>query len=115
MMCASRLGRSNATERSFGWADGGGDQGADPDPDGVSPTIRPAEDALTKAPPSFAPPSSTLAIAHDFNNVLSVIISNAQFLAEGLPAGEQPQRDALEILAAAQRAVLLTKRLLARR
>ena len=50
-------------------------------------------------------------IAHDFNNLLVSILSNASFLAENLPEGEQ-REDAREILEAGERAAGLTRQLL---
>jgi two-component system, cell cycle sensor histidine kinase and response regulator CckA len=51
-------------------------------------------------------------IAHDFNNLLTVICGYAEFLRDGLAAGQQ-RRDAEEIVQAAARAAGLTKQLLA--
>jgi PAS domain S-box-containing protein len=52
-------------------------------------------------------------IAHDFNNILAAILANAEFLREGLVAGDPRREDAEEILASAQRAAALTRQLLA--
>jgi len=53
------------------------------------------------------------AVAHDFNNYLSVIINGAQFLRQGLPDGDQKLEDIANIEAAANRAANLTRQLLA--
>ena len=52
-------------------------------------------------------------IAHDFNNMLTAILGNAQFLADGLPPGDQRRADVDEITKAATRASTLTQQLLA--
>jgi two-component system cell cycle sensor histidine kinase/response regulator CckA len=52
-------------------------------------------------------------IAHDFNNLLTVILGFTEFLIERLPRDEDLHRNATEIRAAAQRATLLTRQLLA--
>ncbi len=52
-------------------------------------------------------------IAHDFNNLLTVIIGNVDFLRESLDPTDARKKDADEIWAAADRASILTRQLLA--
>jgi hypothetical protein len=52
-------------------------------------------------------------VAHDFNNILSVIISYGQFVKANVPAGSEAAEDVGEVLAAADRATALTRQLLA--
>jgi two-component system, cell cycle sensor histidine kinase and response regulator CckA len=52
-------------------------------------------------------------VAHDFNNVLSVILSYSEMLAAGLEPGDPMRGDLDEILAAGKRAADLTRQLLA--
>lgn len=52
-------------------------------------------------------------VAHDFNNVLSVILSYATFLGDGAPPGSALREDLDEIRKAAERAARLTAQLLA--
>jgi PAS domain S-box-containing protein len=52
-------------------------------------------------------------VAHDFNNVLAVIISYAQLLLEGLSSADPMHDDITEIKTAAERAATLTRQLLA--
>jgi two-component system cell cycle sensor histidine kinase/response regulator CckA len=52
-------------------------------------------------------------IAHDFNNLLSVILSYTFFAAEGLPDDDPRGDDLKEVKLAAERAVALTRQLLA--
>jgi signal transduction histidine kinase/CheY-like chemotaxis protein len=52
-------------------------------------------------------------VAHDFNNILSVILAFVDFLVDGLESNERLRTDALEIKRAAERAVSLTRQLLA--
>ncbi|MBI5525140.1 MAG: response regulator [Deltaproteobacteria bacterium] len=52
-------------------------------------------------------------VAHDFNNILSVIMSYAGFLLEQFPQGAPGHEDALEIKKAGERAGALTRQLLA--
>lgn len=51
-------------------------------------------------------------VAHDFNNLLSVIINFTTFAMEELEDGTQPADDLARALGAAERAVLLSRRLL---
>jgi PAS domain S-box-containing protein len=53
------------------------------------------------------------AVAHDFNNMLAVILNNASFLKSDLPVGDPRLPDVDEIDRAATRAADLTKQLLA--
>jgi PAS domain S-box-containing protein len=52
-------------------------------------------------------------IAHDFNNALSVVLTYATLVLQGLPEGEPARADILEIQRAGQRAARLTQQLLA--
>jgi PAS domain S-box-containing protein len=51
-------------------------------------------------------------VAHDFNNILTVIGASASFLLEELDVGDPRRRDAEEIRAAGDRAAALTRQLL---
>lgn len=51
-------------------------------------------------------------VAHDFNNMLSVILSYAQLVRRALPAGSEVDADVLEIEKAGKRAAELTRQLL---
>jgi PAS domain S-box-containing protein len=52
-------------------------------------------------------------VAHDFNNLLSVILSYTDFALEGLRSGGAIQEDLQEVKRAGERAVVLTRQLLA--
>jgi PAS domain S-box-containing protein len=52
-------------------------------------------------------------VAHDFNNMLTVVLSAGRFARDALPAGHPARADVDEILGVAGRAVLLTRQLLA--
>jgi two-component system cell cycle sensor histidine kinase/response regulator CckA len=52
-------------------------------------------------------------VAHDFNNILSVVLSYSQMLAASLQPGDPMRADLEEISAAGERAVALTRQLLA--
>jgi len=52
-------------------------------------------------------------VAHDFNNILSIIINYAQFLLEKMDAKSQEYLDCNEIIKAGQKAANLTRQLLA--
>src|SRR5690606_15585763 len=52
-------------------------------------------------------------VAHDFNNVLAVVLMSAQFLLDEPPEGDPRRADMMEILAAAERGAALTRQLLA--
>ncbi len=52
-------------------------------------------------------------VAHDFNNILAVILANCQFLMEDLPLSDPRRQDALNISQAAERAVALTRQITA--
>src|SRR5688572_21428501 len=52
-------------------------------------------------------------VAHDFNNILTAILSYSDFLIEALPANDPRGDDAREIRRAARRATTLTGQLLA--
>jgi nitrogen-specific signal transduction histidine kinase len=51
-------------------------------------------------------------VAHEFNNLLSVILNSAQLAREALPASHPSRQDIDEVLAAAERAQSLTQKLL---
>ena len=51
-------------------------------------------------------------VAHDFNNMLGVILNYASFVAEELPEGSPARDDVAEIQQAAERAATLTRQLL---
>ncbi len=51
-------------------------------------------------------------VAHDFNNILAVILNYAEFVAEELPEGSPALADVEEIHRAAERAAALTRQLL---
>ena len=52
-------------------------------------------------------------VAHDFNNILTVILSNAHYLAKEIGPSDPMRRDVEEIRQAGQRAASLTRQLLA--
>ncbi len=52
-------------------------------------------------------------VAHDFNNVLTVIANYARFINDGLPVGDELRDDAAEIVRASDRASSLVRQLLA--
>ena len=52
-------------------------------------------------------------VAHDFNNILTAIKFYAELVRKAMPPGDQRRDDAAEILSAADRAVSLTRQLLA--
>jgi nitrogen-specific signal transduction histidine kinase/CheY-like chemotaxis protein len=52
-------------------------------------------------------------VAHDFNNVLAVVLANSQFLIDDLAEGDPRRSDAEEIKAAGEFAASLTRQLLA--
>ncbi|HOU55124.1 MAG TPA: PAS domain-containing protein [Myxococcota bacterium] len=52
-------------------------------------------------------------VAHDFNNMLTVILSYAQMIQEAPVAGTESSQEVGEIIAAAQRSAALTRQLLA--
>ena len=52
-------------------------------------------------------------VAHDFNNILSVILSSAGFALDGVREGDPLREDILEIEKAGKRAAALTRQLLA--
>jgi two-component system, cell cycle sensor histidine kinase and response regulator CckA len=52
-------------------------------------------------------------VAHDFNNLLSIVLSYSELLAEDLKEGDPMRADLDEIKGAGQRAVALTRQLLA--
>ena len=52
-------------------------------------------------------------VAHDFNNILSVILSYASLAAAGLPEGHPSRDDLEEVRSSAERAAALTRQMLA--
>jgi PAS domain S-box-containing protein len=52
-------------------------------------------------------------VAHDFNNILSIILSLTGLVAEEFPAGDSRREDLGEVLRAGERAAQLTRQLLA--
>ena len=52
-------------------------------------------------------------VAHDFNNIMQVILGHTQFVREGLPVDDPRCEDLEQIRKAAERAVTLTRQLLA--
>jgi len=52
-------------------------------------------------------------VAHDFNNMLAVIVGHAELALENLPPADDTRRDLEEIHAAAQKSASLTRQLLA--
>jgi len=52
-------------------------------------------------------------VAHDFNNMLTVILSYAQMIEEARRTGADPSQEIREIIAAAERSASLTRQLLA--
>jgi PAS domain S-box-containing protein len=84
--------------------------------DGVIADItarRQLEEGLRQAQKMEAIAQLTGGIAHDFNNILAAILANSHFLLEELAADDPRHADAGEIKLAAERAVALTRQLLA--
>ena len=52
-------------------------------------------------------------VAHDFNNLMSVVLSYVGFVTESLPADDPRRADLAEVQKAAERAAVLTRQLLA--
>ena len=74
---------------------------------------RRAEEQLRQAQKMDAVGRLAGGVAHDFNNMLMIIIGFTDFLLTSLPAGARPHADAEEIKKAAERASALTRQLLA--
>ncbi len=71
-----------------------------------------AEAALLRAQKMEAIGQLTGGVAHDFNNILGVILSFAGFVRDDLPDDDPRQEDIVEVLRAADKAVALTRQLL---
>ena len=52
-------------------------------------------------------------VAHDFNNILAVVLSFAEFVRDALPEHDELREDIIEVLNAADRGAGMTRRLLA--
>jgi PAS domain S-box-containing protein len=74
---------------------------------------RKLEEQLQQAQKLEATGSLAAGVAHDFNNVLSVVLSYSELLASGLKAGDPMLEDLQQIRAAGLRAAALTRQLLA--
>jgi len=74
---------------------------------------RKLEEQLNQAQKLEATGSLAAGVAHDFNNVLSVVLSYSELLGAGLKAGDPMLEDLNQIRAAGLRAAALTRQLLA--
>lgn len=70
------------------------------------------EDQLRQAQKMEAVGQLTGGLAHDLNNILTVVIGNAEVMADALPADAALQEDLTELLAAAKRGAMMISRLL---
>ncbi|HEY1558529.1 MAG TPA: EAL domain-containing protein [Kofleriaceae bacterium] len=75
--------------------------------------LRKTEEQLRQAQKMEAIGRLAGGVAHDFNNILTVVQSYACFLEEALDATDARQADAIEIRRAAERAAAITRQLLA--
>jgi two-component system, cell cycle sensor histidine kinase and response regulator CckA len=71
------------------------------------------EEQLRNAQRMQALAQLTGGITHEFNNLLTVVLSNTQFLLDALELHDPRRDDALEVHAAAERAAELTRQLIA--
>ena len=78
----------------------------------VEGTLRQTEDQLRHAQKMEAIGRLAGGVAHDFNNILSVILSYGELVQQGLPGPSAVLDDVVEIRRAAQRAAGLTRQLL---
>ena len=74
--------------------------------------LRQAEDRLAQAQGAELIGRIAGDIAHDFNNVLTLIVGSADFLAASLPEDDRRRDDVASIIAASERAAALTRQLL---
>jgi PAS domain S-box-containing protein len=75
--------------------------------------LRRSEDQLRQAQKMEAVGSLAGGVAHDFNNILTIIKGYCQLLIRSLGEGAKGHREIVEVLKAAERAAALTRQLLA--
>jgi PAS domain S-box-containing protein len=74
---------------------------------------RKLEEQLLRSQKLEAVGQLTGGVAHDFNNILAVIVANTHFVLDALPTGHESRADVEVIRSAADRAASLTRQLLA--